>query len=91
MPITQAYRSQCNSTLTTFQFHGRCNWPATVSIHKSCRTTFFLLFVLRLDSEEKHVSASDFSLALAFDMILIVLSMVVSAVSLYFSWALKES
>jgi len=47
------------------------------------------LFVLRLDSEEKHVPASDFSLALAFGMILIVLSMVVSAV--YFSWALKES
>jgi hypothetical protein len=45
--------------------------------------------VLRLDSEEKHVPASDFSLALAFGMILIVLSMVVSAV--YFSWALKES
>ena len=38
------------------------------------------LFVLRLDSEEKHVPASDFSLALAFGMILIVLSMVVSAV-----------
>jgi hypothetical protein len=50
-----------------------------------------ILFCLcfRLDTEEKHVPASDFSLALAFGMILIVLSMVVSAV--YFSWALKES
>jgi tungstate transport system permease protein len=33
----------------------------------------------------------DLSLALAFGMILIVLSMVVSAVSLYFSRPLKES
>jgi hypothetical protein len=41
--------------------------------------------------EEKHVPASDFSLALAFGMIPIVLSMVVSAVSPYFSRALKES
>jgi len=38
-----------------------------------------------------ETSKGDLSLALAFGMILIVLSMVVSAVSLYFSRALKES
>jgi hypothetical protein len=49
------------------------------------------LFVLRLDSEEKHVPASDFNLGTRVGMILIVPSMVVSAVSLYFGRALKES